>query len=126
MVEEHWRFFPLWYFAEQMAPRDAELWRLDMLLDGAFAVLGVLAGVNRVYFARFELKRLRAFVAKLELAPPGLADRLESLFRLPPLEAADELGRLVLETREIAAAELSGLELPLRHPPGTRARPWAS
>jgi hypothetical protein len=57
-IEHHWRFFPLWFFAEPMAVRDSELWRLDMLLEAAFNLLGVLAALNRVYYARFELKRL--------------------------------------------------------------------
>jgi predicted nucleotidyltransferase len=125
-IAHHWRFFPLWYYGDAMERRDSELWRLDMLLEGAFNLLGVLAALNRVYFARFELKRFRALVAKLALAPPDLADRVESLFRLPAAEAADELGRLVIETRELALGELSGLELPLRRPPGSRIQPWSA
>jgi len=123
-IEHHWQFFPLWYYDDAMALRDSELWRLDMLLDGAFNLLGVLAALNRVYYARFELKRLRKLCAKLAVSPPDLADRLESLFRLPPAEAADELGRLVVETRALVQAELPDLELRLRRPPGTRIRPW--
>ena len=34
MIERHWDFFPLWYDGVSMAARDAELWRLDLLLDG--------------------------------------------------------------------------------------------
>jgi hypothetical protein len=123
-IEHHWKFFPLWWYDEPLAARDAELWRLDMLLEAAFNLLGVLAALNRVYFARFELKRLRALVAKLEHAPPDLADRLEGLVHLPPTAAAAELGRLVVETRDLVARELPDLELPLRRPPGTRAEPW--
>ncbi len=123
-VERHWNFFPLWYHGEAMAARDAELWRTDMLLEAAFNLLGVLAGINRLYYSRFELKRMRALVAKMELAPPGLADRLESLFRLDADLAAAEVGRLVDETRALAAAEFPDLELPLQFPPGTRKEPW--
>jgi hypothetical protein len=123
-IEHHWRFFPLWYYGDAMAVRDSELWRLDMLLDGAFNLLGVLAALNGVYFARFELKRFSALVAKLALAPPDLADRLEALFRLPPAEAADAFGALVVETRELVTRELPDLDLPLRRPPGTRIEPW--
>jgi hypothetical protein len=123
-IEHHWRFFPLWYYGDAMSRRDSELWRLDMLLEGAFNVLGVLAALNRVYYARFELKRVRKLVEKLAAAPPQLADRLESLFRLPPEEAADELGRLVVETRELVLRELPDLELPLRRLPGERIEPW--
>jgi predicted nucleotidyltransferase len=125
-IEHHWQFFPLWYYAEAMAARDAELWRLDMLLDGAFNLLGVLAALNRVYFARFELKRLRKLVAKLELAPPDLANRLEALFALPAGEAADAFGELVAETRALVEQALPELDLPLRRPPGTRVRPWSA
>lgn len=124
-IEHYWRFFPLWFYAPAMVERDAELWRLDVLLDAAFNVLGVLAALNRVYYARFELKRLHAFTAKLVLAPPELAKRLESLFRLPPGDAADELGRLVEETRDLVTAELPDLELALRPPPGLAIQPWS-
>jgi hypothetical protein len=123
-IEHHWKFFPLWWYGEALATRDAELWRLDMLLEAAFNLLGVLAALNRVYFARFELKRLRALVAKFEHAPPDLAHRLEGLVRLPATEAAAELGRLVVETRDLVARELPDLDLPLRRPPGTQAEPW--
>ena len=123
-IEHHWHFFPLWYYGDAIAARDAELWRLDMLLEAAFNLLGVLAALNRVYYARFELKRLHALVAKLVLAPPTLADRLEGLFRLPPEKAAAELGCLVVETRDLVARELPDLELPLPRPPGTRVQPW--
>jgi hypothetical protein len=126
-IEHHWRFFPLWWVGDAMAARDAELWRLDMLLEASFNLLGVLSALNRVYFARFELKRLRALVAKFEHAPPDLADRIEGLFRLPAEAAADELGRLVVETRDLVAQEpdLSDLELPIRRAPGTRRPPWS-
>jgi predicted nucleotidyltransferase len=123
-ITHHWSFFPLWYYGDAMALRDSELWRLDMLLEAAFNLLGVLAALNRVYYARFELKRLRALVAKLPLAPPNLADRLEQLFVLPADAAAEALGSLVVETRDLVARELPDLELPLRRPPGTRIQPW--
>jgi len=125
MVERHWNFFPLWYYREAMAARDAELWRLDMLLEAAFNLLGVLAGLNRLYFTRFELKQMRALIAKMNLAPPQLADRLESLFRLEPDQAAAELGRLVEEARALVSSELPEVELPLRFPPGTRQQAWS-
>jgi predicted nucleotidyltransferase len=124
MVERHWSFFPAWYYGEALAARDAELWRLDILLEAAFNLLAVLAGLNRLYFARSELKRMRALIARMELVPPRLADRLESLFRLPPAQAAAELGRLVEETRALVTRELPDLELSLQFPPGRRQTPW--
>jgi len=124
VIERHWRVLPLWYHHDAIAARDAELWRLDALVDGVFDVLAVLAALNRVYFTRFELKRTRALVARLDIAPPRLVDRLESLFRLEPAAAAGELGQVVEETQMLVLAELPDLELPLRFAPGTRQRPW--
>jgi predicted nucleotidyltransferase len=125
MVERYWRFFPLWHYADAMAARDAELWRLDMLLEAAFNLLGVLAGLNRLYFSRFQLKWMRALIDQMEIAPPYLADRLESLFRLEPVPAGEELARLVEETRALVAAELPDLELALPFPTEARQQPWS-
>jgi len=124
MIERYWDFFPLWYYREAMAVRDAELWRLDMVLEAAFNLLGVLAGLNRLYFTRFQLKHTREFVAQMALAPPDLVERLESLFRAEPEPAAAQLEELIEETRALVAREFSDLELPLRFAPGTRQKPW--
>lgn len=117
MIERYWDFFPVWYYRQAMAVRDAELWRRDVLLDAAFNLLGVLAGLNRLYYTRFQLKRTRELVAQMALAPPDLAERLESLFSVAPAPASAELERLVNETRALVAAEFHDLELPLRFPP---------
>jgi len=125
MIERYWTFFPLWYYTDVLAERDAELWRLDVLVEAAFNLLGVLSALNRLYFTRFELKGMRAMIGKMELAPVGLADRVESLFDLEPSAAAGQLGRLVEETRALVLRELPDLDLPLPHPPGTQKEPWS-
>jgi hypothetical protein len=123
VIEKHWKFFPLWYFEEYMRPRDAFLWRQEQALEAAFNLLSVLAALNRVYFAAFEVKRLREFVAKLELAPPNLADRLEHLFA--PDAPGEELESLVAETQALLEQHLPGVELPpLRRAVGARLQPW--
>lgn len=124
MIEKHWTFVPLWYHTDSMAARDCELWRREALLEASFNLLAVLSGLNRLYFSRFQLTRLRNLTRQMSLSPPNLAERLESLFELPPAQAADELGQLVTETRELVAVELPDLDLPMRFPPGTRQRPW--
>jgi predicted nucleotidyltransferase len=124
MVKTHWRFFPLAYYGEAIATRDAELFRIEMLVNAAFNLLGVLAGLNRLYFARFQLKRTRRLVAGMRLAPDDLADRLEALFRLEPAAAAEELERLVEETRSLVLTELPDLELSTRYRGDARHRPW--
>jgi hypothetical protein len=125
MIERYWDFYPLWYYRDSMACRDAELWRLDMLLEASFNVLGVLAGLNRLYFTRFQFKHAKDFVARMAVAPPDVVDRLESLFRLDSETAAAELGRLIDDTRTLVRSEFPELELSLRFPPGTRQRAWS-
>jgi hypothetical protein len=125
MVRHWWRFFPLWYHEPSLASRDVGLWRTEELVNAAYALIGTLAGVNSLYFARFEFKRQRAFLEKLVLAPPRFAERLESLFALPPAEAVAELGALVLETQAIVQRELPGVDVSLRRPPGgARVEAW--
>lgn len=125
MIERHWRFFPLWYYAPAMARRDARLWQVEVVLEAAFDLLGVLAGLNRVYFTRHELKRTRDFVARLEHAPARLADRLEALLTLDAEAAGAALAELVVETQALVAAEYPELDLSLRFPPDARMAPWA-
>jgi Nucleotidyltransferase domain len=124
LVEHHWRFFPLWYFEDRLAARDALLWRQQILVDAAFDLLAVLAALNRIYFSHFELKRLRALTARMRIAPADLADRIESLFALDPRSAGEELEALVRETQALVAAELPDVDLSLRKPLGERERPW--
>jgi len=125
MVKHWWRFFPLWYHEQALASRDAGLWRQEELVNAAYALVGTLAGVNRLYFARFEFKRQRAFLEKLSVAPARFADRLESLFALPPADAIAELGALVLETQAVVQRELPGIDVTLRRPPGgAHVEPW--
>ena len=126
MIVRHWRFFPLWYTARRLAVRDTYIWRRQVLVNAALDLLAVLGALNRLYVApSFELKRLRKLTARMPLAPPDLADRLERLFEVESEEAAEELERLVGETQALVEAELPDLELPpLRRPLGGRHEPF--
>jgi predicted nucleotidyltransferase len=105
-IEKHLAVFPYWRAVEHMAARDARLWEVQSLLDGAFAVLAVLSGLNRVYFTTFQFKRMRQHVAAFEAAPSRLAERLESLFDLDPARAAEELRTLFDETLALVEARM--------------------
>jgi Nucleotidyltransferase domain len=124
LIELHWReLFPLWHYVDNLAARDCEVFRLEMLVDGMLRLLGVLSALNRVYYSRFHLKRVGDLVASFAVAPADLKARLDGLPGLPPREAADELGALAAETRALVQTELPDLELPFRFPPGTRQEP---
>lgn len=124
MIETFWRFYPLWYVADQLERRDAVAWRYEVMAQSTYNVLGVLAGLNRVWFTTFQLKRMRKLADSFELAPPRVAERLEALFDPDAKAAVAELERLVGETRELVRERFPDLELPLARELGTRHVPF--
>lgn len=126
MVEHYLqKLFPLWYSETHVSQRDARLWVQQELVQGAFSILGVLAGLNRCYFSPFQFKRAHQFVAGLALAPADLADRLEALFAVPPAPAIAQLEQLVAETLALVDEHLPNAHTgALRHSPGAREQPW--
>lgn len=129
LVEKHWRFFPIWHYEEQLATRDATLWRHQVMVESAFRILAVLAALNRVYFSSFELKRLRKLASRLELAPPRLADRIEALFGD---DAIGELESLLRDVQKLIETHMPDFDVSAvwhrkGHDlgPGTRAAPWS-
>ena len=128
MIERHWRFFPWWYYEEKFARRDATIWRLDVLVQSADNIVGVLAALNRAFYSTFELKRVHAFLDGFDIAPARLAERLESLFTSDAQAATATLDGLV-ETRVLVRERFPDLALPLEWagtpaPPGSRETPW--
>ena len=127
MVKHYLRFFPLWYVADRLALRDATLWEQQVFVESAQRILGVLAGLNRRYYSPFQFERTHAFVAKMTIAPPRLADRLEALFRAERAAAILELENLVRETVELVGIHMSELDTAhIQLYVGERARPWTS
>lgn len=98
VVEKHLAFFPLWYLEQYLEPRDAVLWTYQSLVEAAQNILGVLAGLNRVYYTTFQFKRMHKFVASLRRAPARLAERIEMLFAGDIHTAVLTLEELVRET----------------------------
>jgi predicted nucleotidyltransferase len=109
-VEANLGWFPIWALDQHLASRDAELFRRQMLLEGAFKVVAVLSAVNRLYFTTFQFKRAAAHVDQMSVKPERLADRLDRVANLPLSEAADELRKLVEETKAIVRHELPDVE----------------
>jgi hypothetical protein len=106
MVEAYLVFWPIWRVADWLLARDMTLWYQQTLVDSSHNILGVLAGVNRLYFHPAFFKRLGAFVGRMRVAPPGLAERLVGLFAAEPHAAIAALEALVAETVAIVEAEM--------------------
>lgn len=125
MVERNLTFFPLWVTSDRMAVRDATIWHYQVLVEASMHLLGVLAGLNRMYFTSFQFKRMHAFAARLAMSPPDVADRIDGLFTAPRDEAALELERLVADTVALVERELPDVDTSrVRHWLGRRPEPW--
>jgi hypothetical protein len=126
-MAEHYlaKMFPVWYCREALSRRDTRLWLEQELLQIAICILGVLAGVNQVYFSPLQLKRTHRFAATLKASPTRLADRLEALFDVCTDEAVKHVEQLVAETLEVVRTELPEADIGvLRHQPDERQAPW--
>jgi hypothetical protein len=125
MVRHHLKFFRIWALVGRLETRDAGLWLRQMLVESSFNLLGVAAGLSRCYFTSFQFKRARAFIATLTLAPDDLADRLETLWALPPAAAAASLHALVSETVALVERELPEVDTSaVRKALASRDQPW--
>jgi len=110
-VQRNLGFFPIWKIDDHLAARDAELFRRQMLLDGAYRVVSVLSALNRVYFSTFQFKRTGAHFEQMALKPERVSERLDRVANAEPSAAAEELRRLVEETRAIVKREMPDLEV---------------
>jgi hypothetical protein len=125
MIEKHLQFFPLWYLQERIGARDAALWQQQILLDGAQNILGVLAGLNRLYYSSFQFKRIRRFIAQMQNAPADLAGRLEQLFGANCADASRRMETLVSETISLVDRLMPGIDTSSVHAIlGQRQPPW--
>lgn len=110
MVKHYLKFFAVWGVIDRLERRDGQLWLRQTLADSSFNILGTLAGINRQYFTSFQFKRAGAFIRTLKMAPPRLAERLDSIWGVDVRSAAAVLKVLVAETVEIVEREMPGAD----------------
>ena len=125
MVKKHLAFFPVWGLEVHFKTRDATIWYYQIMVEAAQNLLGVLAGLNQLYFATFQFKRTGRFVAEMAIAPPNLAQRIETIFQSDMPRALRELEMLVAET--IALVEQYMPDIDTAHAQrriGWRHEPW--
>ncbi|GAP99980.1 hypothetical protein NIES2104_65460 [Leptolyngbya sp. NIES-2104] len=125
MVEKHLKFFAVWGMQEKLAKRDTTLWYHQILVDSAQNLLGVLSGLNRLYYSTFQFKRMSRFIEQMEIAPENLGSRLESLFHDEPFIAVDQLEVLVRETVELVEIQMPQVDTAsAKRKLGWRQQPW--
>jgi predicted nucleotidyltransferase len=109
--------FRIWAIDNHLAARDAEMFRRQMLLDGAYRVVAILSAVNRLYFSAFQFKRAGAHAHRMAVKPDRLVERLDRVANAPPSEAAEELRTLVEETNAIVRTEMPDMKVDCRWQP---------
>jgi hypothetical protein len=92
-----------WRALSQLLHRDAALWCRELMVEACYRLLGMLAGLNRVWFTRFQLKRMHQLAGSFAIAPPQLADRIEALLQAPPREGLQQLHALEAEVLALVA-----------------------
>lgn len=125
IVEKYLKFFAIWGMQEKLARRDSTLWYYQILVESAQNLLGVLSGLNRLYYSTFQFKRMSQFIGQMEIAPENLATRLEGLFRHEPQIAVHQLEALVREVVELVEIHLPQVDTSsVKRKLGWRQQPW--
>jgi hypothetical protein len=125
MVEHYLKFLPIWGMHKKLTQRDTTLWYYQIIVESAQNLLGVLAGLNRLYYSTFQFKRMSRFIAQMEIAPNNLSVRLESLF-VDDAAVVDRLEALVRETVELVEFHMPQIDTSLaKQKLGWRQQPWA-
>jgi hypothetical protein len=106
LVEANLTFTPSWIYDGMGRDRGDLLVFYEYVLATVRAVVGVLAGLNRVYVAPEKLKRVGAVVARMELTPPDAARRLDAILDLPREQVKPELDDLVARTLDLVDEHL--------------------
>ncbi len=125
MVEHYLKFFAIWGMQSKLARRDTTLWYYQMLVESAQNLLGVLSGLNRLYYSTFQFKRMSRFIEQMEIAPENFASRLEGLFHHEAPVAVNQLEALVRETVELVEIHMPQVDTSLaKRRLDWRQQPW--
>lgn len=125
MVEHYLKFFAIWGMQERFAKRDTTLWYYQILVESAQNLLGVLSGLNCLYYSTFQFKRMSRFIEQMEIVPENLAARLENLFHQEPPIAVNQLEALVRETVELVEIHIPQVDTSsAKRRLGWRQQPW--
>lgn len=106
MVRNHLKLTPSWIYDGMGRDRGDLVVFYEHVLATMRSLVGVLAGLNRVYVAPDKLKRVGAVVGGMELVPADAARRLDALFDLPRERVKPELDDLVERTLELVEEHL--------------------
>ena len=110
LVEANLRVTPSWIYDGMGRDRGDLVVFYEYVLATMRQVVGMLAGLNRVYVAPEKLKRVGVVVGRMELTPPDAAARLDALLDLPREQVRAELDDLVGRTFDLVEEHLPDVD----------------
>ncbi len=115
MVNHYLSFSPMWAMPNRYLHRDGLLWIHENLLRAGQNILGVLAGLNRVYYSTFQFKRMQTFIEGLHIKPDHLHERLEAMITSEPAEAIHVMEGAVRDTVKLVDEHMPELDTSRSH-----------
>jgi hypothetical protein len=112
MVEQHLFFYPLWVLSQQGLARGELLIFHDILNQTIKNILGVLAGLNRIYLSTDKPKHLVQTLHRLPLSPPNAAERIPALLTIPREAVPPALNTLIPELLDLVETHLPQADVP--------------
>jgi hypothetical protein len=106
LVEANLKLTPSWIYDGMGRDRGDLVVFYEYVLATMRHVVGILAGLNRVYVAPEKLKRVGVVVGRMSLTPPDAAARLDALLYLPREQVKAELDDLVGRTLDLVDEHL--------------------
>lgn len=125
MVAKNLHFFAIWGLEPHFRTRDATIWYQEILVETTQKLMGILAGLNRLYFTTFQFKRQSRFIAQMKIKPRALATRLDKLFTAELADTLPELEALVSETIALIETHMPTVDTSqAKARLGWRQQPW--
>jgi hypothetical protein len=106
MVERHLFFYPPWVMQAHDVDRSDWLSFYTHLTGAVRNLLGVLAGLNRIYVSTEAPKRVTEIFRQMVIAPAELPTRVEALWSMDRTRVPEALGALVSEVLDLAERHL--------------------
>ena len=100
MVRKFLPRYPLWVLDGMGVERSDPLYLHELLWPIIQNLYGTYLGLNRMYHPS-GFKHLDRHVGRMQIAPPGLSERLHKVLSSPPPNAVRELRKLLTDTCEL-------------------------
>ena len=110
VLEENLSMDPLWIPEIYARNREDHLYLLEAMSSVGNSILGLLHGLNRMYQPS-EYKRVPLLLSRLEVVPPNIVDRWQSVFQNGSVDAVKELETIVLEIFGLVEARFPDIDV---------------